>query len=174
MDLTTLDRRDRRYPPLLAQLHDPPAALYVRGSTQILSRAAVAVVGARSCSGYGSQVARELARELAAAGVVVISGLARGIDGEAHRGALDADGPTVAVLGCGIDRDYPRSHADLAERIRASGAVVSEYPPGRAGAVAVSRPQSNHRRALPGYGGRGGAGALRRAHHGRLRARGRP
>jgi DNA processing protein len=130
MDLTTLERRDRRYPPLLAQLHDPPAALYVRGSTQILSRAAVAVVGARSCSGYGSQVARELARELAAAGVVVISGLARGIDGEAHRGALDAGGPTVAVLGCGIDRDYPRSHADLAERIRVSGAVVSEYPPG--------------------------------------------
>jgi DNA processing protein len=130
MDLTTLDRRDRRYPPLLAQLHDLPAALYVRGSTQILSRAAVAVVGARSCSGYGSQVARELARELAAAGVVVISGLARGIDGEAHRGALDAGGATVAVLGCGIDRDYPRSHADLAERIRASGAVVSEYPPG--------------------------------------------
>ncbi len=71
-----------------------------------------------------------LARELAAAGVVVVSGLARGIDGEAHRGALEAGGKTVAVLGCGIDRDYPRRHSELASRIEASGAIVSEYPPG--------------------------------------------
>ena len=90
----------------------------------------VAVVGARSCSAYGAQVARTLARELASAGLVVVSGLARGVDGEAHRGALEGGGRTVAVLGCGIDRDYPRSHAELARRIVASGAVVSEYPPG--------------------------------------------
>jgi DNA processing protein len=96
----------------------------------VLSQPSVAVVGARSCSSYGAQVARDLARELAAAGVVVVSGMARGIDGEAHRGALEAGGVTVAVLGCGIDRDYPRSHADLADRIRQNGAVVSEYPPG--------------------------------------------
>jgi DNA processing protein len=90
----------------------------------------VAIVGARSCSPYGAQVARELARDLATAGVVVVSGLARGIDGEAHRGALAAGGITVAVLGCGIDRDYPRSHTELARRIAEDGLIVSEYPPG--------------------------------------------
>jgi DNA processing protein len=130
VELTTLRRRDPAYPPLLSQLHDPPDELYVRGRAEVLTEPAVAVVGARTCSSYGSQVARSLARELTAAGVVVVSGLARGIDGEAHRGALEAGGSTIAVLGCGIDRDYPRSNAGLAERIRASGAVVSEYPPG--------------------------------------------
>ena len=130
MELTTVKRRSRLYPSLLTALHDPPAVLHVRGDVQILTEPAVAVVGARSCSPYGAQVARGLARELAGAGAVVVSGLARGIDGEAHRGALEAGGRTVAVLGCGIDRDYPRSHAELAGRIRASGAVVSEYPPG--------------------------------------------
>jgi DNA processing protein len=119
------------YPPLLAELHDPPARLYLRGgSAEILTRPAAAVVGARSCSAYGAQVARALAREIAAAGAVVVSGLARGIDGEAHRGALAAGGLTVAVLGCGIDRDYPNAHRQLARRVAESGAVVSEYPPG--------------------------------------------
>ena len=119
------------YPPLLAELYDPPARLFLRGGpAELLARPAVAIVGARSCSSYGGHVARELARELAAAGVVVVSGLARGIDGEAHRGALAGGGITVAVLGCGIDRDYPRSHAGLARRIAEEGLVVSEYPPG--------------------------------------------
>jgi DNA processing protein len=119
------------YPPLLAELHDPPARLFLRGGPpEILARTSVAIVGARSCSPYGAQVARELARELAGAGVVVVSGLARGVDGEAHRGALAASGLTVAVLGCGIDRDYPKVHADLARRVSESGLVVSEYPPG--------------------------------------------
>jgi DNA processing protein len=119
------------YPPLLAELHDPPARLYLRGGpAEILARPSVAIVGARSCSPYGAQVARELARELAGAGLVVVSGLARGVDGEAHRGALAAGGLTVAVLGCGIDRDYPRAHADLARRVSENGLVVSEYPPG--------------------------------------------
>ncbi len=130
MELTVIRRRTALYPSLLAQLHDPPTQLFVRGDPEVLPRPAVAVVGARSCSPYGAQVARDLARELASAGVVVVSGLARGIDGEAHRGALEAGGATVAVLGCGIDRDYPRSHAELARRIRQSGAIVSEYPPG--------------------------------------------
>jgi DNA processing protein len=125
VELTTVGRRDEAYPPLLAQLHDPPRRLYVRGSVDALGEPAVAIVGARSCSAYGSHVARSLARELGAAGVVVVSGLARGIDGEAHRGALEAGGPTVAVLGCGIDRDYPRAHAGLAERIGANGAVIT-------------------------------------------------
>jgi DNA processing protein len=130
VELTRLRRGRSGYPPLLAQLYDPPAELYVRGDVEILGEAAVAIVGARSCSPYGSQVARSIARELASAGLVVVSGLARGIDGEAHRGTLDAGGRTIAVLGCGIDRNYPRSHAQLALRIREQGAVVSEYPPG--------------------------------------------
>jgi DNA processing protein len=119
------------YPPLLAELHDPPARLHLRGGPpEILLLPAVAVVGARSCSSYGAEVARAVSRELAAAGLVIVSGLARGIDGEAHRGALAGGGLTVAVLGCGIDRDYPRAHAQLARRITESGLVVSEYPPG--------------------------------------------
>jgi DNA processing protein len=121
-----------RLPPLLAAIHDPPSGLFLRGEPddEVLCRPAVAVVGARSCSGYGSAVARLLGRELAAAGLVVVSGLARGIDGEAHRGALDAGGTTVAVLGCGVDRDYPAAHAELARRISERGLVVSEYAPG--------------------------------------------
>src|SRR5262249_1926532 len=99
----------RRLPPLLAAIHDPPAGVFVRGEAPdaLLAESAVALVGARACSPYGSAVARMLGRELAAAGLVVVSGLARGVDGEAHRGALEAGGRTVAVLGCGIDRDYP-------------------------------------------------------------------
>jgi DNA processing protein len=85
---------------------------------------------ARASSGYGASVARSLGRELAAAGLVVVSGLARGIDAEAHRGTLEANGSTVAVLGCGIDRDYPRAHAGLAAAFAGSGLIVSEYPPG--------------------------------------------
>jgi DNA processing protein len=128
----SVGRGDPAYPPLLAQLHDPPGRLWLRGGpADVLARPAVAVVGARSCSAYGAHVARTLARELAAAGLVVVSGLARGIDGEAHRGALDAGGATVAVLGCGIDRDYPARHAELARRlVEAGGLIVSEYEAG--------------------------------------------
>lgn len=131
MTYPSIARGSPGYPPRLAELHDPPARLHTRGGDlEVLSRPCVAVVGARSCSPYGVQVSRELGRELARAGLVVVSGLARGIDGEAHRGALAAGGLTVAVLGCGIDRDYPRAHAELARRIAADGLVVSEYPPG--------------------------------------------
>jgi len=131
MTWPSVGRGREGYPSLLAELHDPPSRLYLRGgSAELLRRPAVAIVGARSCSPYGAQVARELARDLATAGVVVVSGLARGIDGEAHRGALAAGGITVAVLGCGIDRDYPRSHTELARRIAEDGLIVSEYPPG--------------------------------------------
>jgi DNA processing protein len=125
-------RSDPAFPPLLHAIHDPPAGLFLRGvsETALLNRAGVAIVGARSCSPYGAQVARKLGRELAAAGLVVVSGLARGVDGEAHRGALEAGGATVGVLGCGIDRDYPAAHRELAERIRATGLTISEYAPG--------------------------------------------
>ena len=120
------------FPPLLHAIHDPPPGLFVRGADrELLQRATVAVVGARSCSPYGAQVARMLGRELGRAGLVVVSGLARGIDGEAHRGALEAGAAlTVGVLGCGIDRDYPAAHRELAARIRATGLTVSEYAPG--------------------------------------------
>jgi DNA processing protein len=129
-DVRILERR--RFPPLLGAIFDPPKRLYVRGGADddVLARSCVAVVGARACSPYGSQVARRLGRELAAAGLVVVSGLARGIDGEAHRGALEAGGVTVGVLGCGIDRDYPAAHAELGRRVRERGLVVSEYEPG--------------------------------------------
>jgi DNA processing protein len=127
-----LPRSSPAFPPLLSAIHDPPAGLFVRGEEEleVLSRPAVAIVGARASSGYGASVARSLGRELAAAGLVVVSGLARGIDAEAHRGALEADGTTVAVLGCGIDRDYPAAHAELARRVAGAGLIVSEYAPG--------------------------------------------
>ena len=127
-----LGRSAPDFPPLLRAIHDPPAGLFVRGEggVELLRRAAAAVVGARACSPYGSQVARMLGRELGGAGLVVVSGLARGIDGEAHRGALEAGGTTLAVLGCGIDRDYPAAHRELAARVRATGLAVSEYAPG--------------------------------------------
>jgi DNA processing protein len=133
------DRRIRRlersaagFPPLLRAIHDPPRGLFLRGGggEDVLSWPAAAVVGARACSSYGGQVARMLGRELAAAGVLVVSGLARGIDGEAHRGALEAGGVTVGVLGCGIDRIYPAAHAQLAEGMSERGLVISEYEPG--------------------------------------------
>jgi len=126
-------RRDDGYPSLLAQIPDPPSRLWLRGDAPpgLLERPAVAIVGARACSGYGRSVARLLATEAAAAGAVVVSGMARGVDGEAHRGALAAGAATVAVLGCGIDRDYPAAHAELAGSIVAAGGlVVSEYEPG--------------------------------------------
>jgi len=127
-----LARSDPAFPSRLRSIHDPPPGLFLRGHADpaVLAGVSVAIVGARACSDYGAHVARFLARELAAAGVVVISGLARGIDGWAHRGSLDAGGATVAVLGCGIDRDYPRAHASLAGEVAARGLVVSEYPPG--------------------------------------------
>jgi DNA processing protein len=127
-----LARSAPEFPALLRSIHDPPPGLFLRGAAdpELLSRPAVAIVGARACSGYGAAVARGLGRELAAAGLVVVSGLARGVDADAHRGALEAGGATVAVLGCGIDRDYPAAHAELARRVAAAGLVVSEYAPG--------------------------------------------
>jgi DNA processing protein len=125
-------RSDPSFPSRLRSIHDPPPGLFVRGARELdlLDRLAVAIVGARGCSDYGAHVARSFAETLARSGVLVVSGLARGIDGWAHRGALDGGGETIAVLGCGIDRDYPRAHSALASRIAAAGLVVSEYPPG--------------------------------------------
>ncbi len=130
--LRWLGKSDAGFPSALAAIFDPPIGLFLRGNGQpeLFEEPAVAIVGARACSSYGAHVARMFGRELAAAGLVVVSGMARGVDGEAHRGALEADGRTVAVLGCGIDRDYPAAHAELARRISRDGLVVSEYAPG--------------------------------------------
>ena len=126
-----LGRSDPAFPPLLRAIHDPPPGLFLRGAgdASLIASTSVAMVGARACSSYGTAVATSFARRLAESGVIVVSGLARGVDAAAHRGALEG-GVTVAVLGCGVDRDYPRSHAGLAERIAERGLIVSEYPPG--------------------------------------------
>lgn len=110
----------------------PPLALWVRGTSPLADCAerAVAVVGARSATAYGEHVAAEFGHGLTAAGITVVSGAAYGIDGAAHRGAIAGGGPTVAVLGCGIDKPYPAGHATLLDRVAEQGVVVSEYPPG--------------------------------------------
>jgi DNA processing protein len=115
-----------------AQWAGQPIALWVRGTTNLATSTdrAVAVVGARSASAYGEHVAAELGHGLATRGITVVSGAAYGVDGAAHRGAIAAGGPTVAVLGCGIDQPYPAGHATLLDRIAELGLVVSEYPPG--------------------------------------------
>jgi DNA processing protein len=122
--------RDAGYPPLLQQIPDCPALLYVRGNIASLCRPQLAIVGSRNASRAGLATARDFARELAAAGIVVCSGLALGIDGAAHQGALDAMGSTTAVLGTGIDTIYPLRHADLAGTIIENGALISEFPLG--------------------------------------------
>jgi DNA processing protein len=116
------------YPALLRQIPDPPLALTVRGV--LTPEPCVAVVGARRASEYGRRVAFELARDLARAGLTVVSGLATGIDAAAHRGALEGGGRTVAVLGTGIDVVYPTWHAELARAVAAQGALVTEFPRG--------------------------------------------
>lgn len=122
------------YPPQLRDASDAAWALIGRGDPSILDGlepfSAVTVVGSRRATSYGREIARELGRELAGAGMVVVSGLAFGIDGCAHRGAIDAGGRTIAVLGCGPDVAYPAAHRSLWRRVAESGAVISELPPG--------------------------------------------
>jgi len=129
-----LAREARGYPAALHHVFDPPAQLHARGrlvhERALLDAPAVAIVGSRDATGYGLAVARDLARGLAEAGIVVVSGLALGIDGAAHRGALDAGGITIAVAGSGTDVVYPRQHAGLHAAICERGGVVSEHPPG--------------------------------------------
>ena len=122
-----------QYPQRLRNLHDPPILLYCHGDFNWLERPTVAVIGARTASEYGRRISAMFAAELAARGITVVSGGAHGIDAAAHHGALGVPGGgTVAVLGCGVDRVYPRSHATLFRHIVASGALLSEYPLGTA------------------------------------------
>ena len=134
--LFALCKHDSAYPPSLGALADAPAVLYGAGSqarlTELLEEPAVAIVGARRASAYGLEVARELGRGLSAARVTVVSGLALGIDGAAHRGAVEAGCNTVAVLACGAERAYPRTNRSLYDRIVEGGAAIAELPPGTA------------------------------------------
>ena len=118
------------YPAQLRHIHDPPAVLYVLGDPPPDPTSAIAVVGARRCTDLGRELAREIGRTLGLAGVTVVSGAARGIDAAAHRGALDASGRTLAVMGCGIDVVYPPGSRALIARIRDSGTILSEHAPG--------------------------------------------
>ena len=115
------------YPENLRNIYDPPPFLYVRGGMAPQDRNAVAIVGSRSSSDYGRRAAQDISRELAAAGITVVSGLARGIDSAAHAAALAVQGRTLAVLGCGVDTVYPPENKKLYDRIAENGAIVSEY-----------------------------------------------
>jgi DNA processing protein len=132
--VVALCRHSHAYPPLLLELRDPPAVLFALGRVETLDRLrhepAVAIVGTRNPSPYGTEVASSLGRGLGAAGVPVVSGLALGIDATAHRGCLAGEGVPVAVLACGPDVVYPRRHRRLHERVREGGLVISELPPG--------------------------------------------
>ncbi len=130
LNLSVVTCLDEEYPVRLRMIPDPPPVLYVAGRLELSDQCAVAIVGARRASQAGRVLAEELSRDLAAAGFTIVSGLARGIDAAAHRGALAAGGRTVAVLGCGVDRTYPPEHDKLREQIEAHGAVLSELPPG--------------------------------------------
>ncbi|OQW37991.1 MAG: DNA-binding protein [Nitrospira sp. SG-bin1] len=137
LKIQTVTLFDRSYPARLKAISDPPPLLYVSGNLLPQDEVAVAVVGGRHATSSGKLITEEIAKDLAGCGVTIVSGLARGIDAAAHRGALSGKGRTIAVLGCGIDRTYPSEHQLLRRNIESHGAVVSELPIGAA-------PQSHH------------------------------
>lgn len=121
---------DPDYPALLREIHGPPSVLYLKGQREVLSRPQLAIVGSRNATRAGLDHARQFGRALAERGFVVTSGLALGVDGAAHQGALEGGGPTLAVLGTGVDVAYPASHQSLAQAVANQGALLSEFPPG--------------------------------------------
>ncbi len=121
---------DEHYPPLLRAIHDPPPLLFVRGDPAVLREPHLAIVGSRRASPAGLQLAQTLSSQLVGAGLQICSGLALGIDGAAHRGALSAGGRSVGVMATGIDRVYPQRHQSLAVQMERSGCLVTEFPPG--------------------------------------------
>jgi len=125
-----LVRGAKGYPALLNEIHDPPLVLYARGQLEVLELPAIAIVGTRRPTYYGLQIAQGLAMDLAERELVIVSGMARGIDAAAHRGCLEAKGRTIAIYGCGIDIVYPREHRQLSRRILERGLILSEFPPG--------------------------------------------
>jgi DNA processing protein len=173
-DAFVLTRADARYPPLLAEIPDAPLLLYVRGDPELLAEPQIAVVGSRNPTPSGLEITRDFARRLAADGLLITSGLALGVDGAAHAGALET-GRTIAVLGTGPDLVYPATHRDLARRIaerRCAGQRVSA----RAGTVGAEFPaaQPDHQRALRRCPGHRGGAQERLLDHRTLRARARP
>jgi len=143
-DIKEIKISDTNFPSILKEIPKPPQKLFVRGEILEQDKVAIAIVGARKCSSYGKQVAYDFAYGLAKNGVTIVSGLALGIDGEAHKGALDAGGRTIAVLGSGIDERsiYPYSHKSLAEQVILNGALISEYEP-RTPALPYQFPERN-------------------------------
>ena len=129
-NIQVLTWESNEYPRRLKEIHQPPPVIYVRGNLTLEDEWAVAIVGTRRVTAYGRQMTEELAGYLAGNGITVISGLARGVDGLAHKSALSAGGRTIAVLGSGVDRIYPPEHRNLAEEMCANGAVISDYAPG--------------------------------------------
>jgi len=121
---------DECFPTLLTEISDPPAVIYAQGKVELLQSPCIAMVGSRAATGYGRRSAYTLARQMAESGVTVVSGLALGVDGEAHKGALSVQGNTIGVLGCGLDVVYPRNNAQLFEQIRTNGLLLTEYPLG--------------------------------------------
>ena len=158
---------DPEYPSRLKEIYDPPVVLFVKGSVEVLAQPGIAMVGTRHPTPYGSGMAERLSTDLAARGLVIISGLARGIDTASHRGAVAAKGKTVAVLGTGIDVMYPKENTRLAEQIvgprrRADLRVPSRNLPR---ATKFSHSQSDHQRHVGGRAGGGSCGIQRHAHH---------
>ncbi len=127
-----VEKGEELYPEKLAEIDNPPERLFCIGDLRLLKKRAVAVVGSRKASEYGKQVAMRIGKEAAENGVVLVSGMAKGIDSFGHLGALKSKGETIAVLGCGIDVCYPKENMKLYEEIKESGLIVSEYPPGTA------------------------------------------
>jgi len=129
--VTLISLDDPFYPPRLKEIYDPPLILYVRGDPELLIKAGIAMVGTRHPTPYGSGMAERLACDLAAQGLVIISGMARGVDTASHRGAISAEGKTIAVFGTGVDVIYPKENSRLSEQILAlGGALISEFPLG--------------------------------------------
>ncbi len=129
-NISAISRGDVRFPTALEAIHDPPETLWITGDVDALRAPSVAIVGSRAASPYALEVARRLGADLARRNVTVVSGMARGVDSAAHRGALEGGGVTIAVFGCGVDVIYPPEHRGLAARILERGALVSEFPPG--------------------------------------------
>ena len=130
LNIVYISRNNARFPTLLKEIPDPPVGIFFIGTLPADSIDKVAIIGSRKCSEYGLLTARLLAGPLAASGVVIVSGMARGVDSMAHRGALQANGITIAVLGCGVDICYPAQNKQLREEIIKNGCVISEYAPG--------------------------------------------
>jgi len=122
---------DKEYPEILKNIYDPPLVLYILGNKQILNQTTIGIIGCRECTNYGKSVAKKLAYDISKYNINIVSGLAKGIDAEAHKGCLIAEGKTIAVLGNGLDTIYPKENMELAKRIlQNGGAIISEYPLG--------------------------------------------